>query len=75
MQDNGLEIKGAWSVLICVMAILSLAAWTRLMAFLDLDWRVLTEEAGGRWRMLVAEAVEMGAAVEPEVLANTFEIT
>ena len=44
------------------------------MAFLDLDWRVLTEEAGGRCRLL-AEAVEIGAAVVPEVLAKTFEIT
>ena len=37
--------------------------------------RVLTEEAGGHWRLLVTEAVEMAAAVVPEVLANTFEIT
>ena len=36
--------------------------------------RCLTQEAGGRWRLLVTEAVEMTAAVL-EVLANTFEIT
>ena len=36
---------------------------------------MLTEEARGHWRLLVIEGVEMAAAVVPEVLANTFEIT